>query len=387
MSLLTLTIYPNFLVTNNHKWRTRYANIGSHDRSSRLTNNKTSWSATSNGAAPLTKLIVPSCTLLNERSDYHVTRETDEATLELEKKRNLGFWLREWDSIDITNLCWFTGIHVLGASAPFMFDWGALWTAVGLAFMTGFGVTLGYHRLLSHRSFKIPRWLEYFFVYCGVHALQRDPIFWVSIHKNHHMHADTDRDPHTPTQGFWFSHMGWFFYNNYIASKCGESRSGEYTNVPELKAQWFYRFLQDTYFCHPIALATLLYLYGGLPYLAWGMGMRAVMVLHITFLVGSVNHLWGDRPWNTSDTSTNHWFSGLLALGDGWHNNHHAFPKSVQHGLEWWQLDLTWELIKFLEMVGVATDVKLPTEADKKKMALLCTNKTKKLTLGLDHDI
>ncbi|PWA44509.1 fatty acid desaturase, type 1, core [Artemisia annua] len=151
--------------------------------------------------------------------------------------------------------------------------------------------------------------------------------------------------------------MGWLCYNDYIIAKCGES-----SNVPELKVQWFYRFLHSTYFWHPSALAVLLYHYGGFPYLAWGL---------IAFVVQSVGHIWGERTWNTRDTSTNNRWTGMFALGEGWHNNHHAFPNSARHGLEWWQFDLTWELIKFLELVRLATDVKLPTEAEKKRMKTL----------------
>ncbi|KAF5819094.1 putative acyl-CoA desaturase [Helianthus annuus] len=290
---------------------------------------------------------------------------------ELEKRRRGGFWLREWRLVDVVNLCWITGIHVLAAFAPFVFDWGAVMVALGLALFTGIGMTLGYHRLLTHRSFKISKGLEYFFVYCGALAGQKDPISWVSTHKSHHRYAETDRDPHSPTEGFWFSHLGWFCYHDYIVAKCGE-----YTNVPELKAQWFYRFLNETYFLHPTILAVLLYLYGGFSYLVWGVGVRAVIVCHMTFVVRSVGHIWGERSWNTPDTSTNNWWTGILALGEGWHNNHHAFPNSARHGLEWWQLDLTWELIRFLQLIGLATDVKLPSESEKRRMVMLGSIKT-----------
>ncbi|GKB32455.1 fatty acid desaturase, type 1 protein [Tanacetum coccineum] len=292
----------------------------------------------------------------------------------LEKKLKRGFWLRKWNSVDLTYLFLVIESHVLAACSIFFFSWGALWVALVLAVITGTGVTLGYHRLLTHRSFKVAKWLEYFLVYCGSLASQRDPIFWVSVHKNHHKYVDTDKDPHTPKQGIWFSHMGWFLYTDYIAAKVGESRSGEYSNVPELKAQWFYRFLHSTHVWHHALLAILLYLHGGFSYLAWGMGTREVLVSHFTYFVNSVCHTWGERPWNTPDTSTNNWWVAMLSLGEGWHNNHHAFPRSAQHGMEWWQLDLTWELIKFLEMVGLATDVKLPTEADKERLKLHLDN-------------
>ncbi|XP_071700302.1 delta-9 acyl-lipid desaturase 2-like [Rutidosis leptorrhynchoides] len=293
--------------------------------------------------------------------------------LKLEKMRRGGFWFRRWSFVDMATFCWIMSIHVLAAWSPFVFDWGGFIVSMGLVLLTETDMTIGYHRLLTHRSFKVPKWLEYTFAYCGVLSGQKDPISWVSIHKKHHKYAETDRDPHSPTEGFWFSHIGWFCYNNYIVAKCGD-----YTNVPELKAQWFYRFLHNTYFWHPTALAMLLYIYGGFAYLAWGVGIQTVIVCHITFVVRSVGHVWGERSWNTPDNSTNNWWSGVLALGEGWHNNHHAFPNLARHGLERWQFDLAWEIIKFLELIGLATDVKQPTEADKTRMlALLAPNKLK----------
>ncbi|GJT65902.1 fatty acid desaturase, type 1 protein [Tanacetum coccineum] len=148
----------------------------------------------------------------------------------------------------------------------------------------------------------------------------------------------------------------------------GESRSGEYSNVPELKAQWFYRFLHSTYIWHKITHGILLYILGGFSYLAWGMGMGEVVINHSTYFLNSVCHTWGERPWNTSDTSTNNWWVAILTFGEGWHNNHHAFPKSARHGIEWWQFDVSWEIIKFLETIGLATDIKLPTKADKERL-------------------
>ncbi|KAI7754788.1 hypothetical protein M8C21_015928, partial [Ambrosia artemisiifolia] len=225
-------------------------------------------------------------------------------------KRKVVVMLKE------TNLCWLIGMFLLGSCAPFVYHPDAFRVSVVLSLLSGFGVTLGYHRLLTHRSFKVPKLVEYFFAYCGVHALQRDPIVWVRTHKLHHKHADTQMDPNAPTQGVWLSYLGWFLYNNYVATKKRQTpRScGEKSNVSELEAQGFYRFLNDTYFWHPTALATLLYLYGGFPYLAWGMGMR-ITILHLTtYIQNSVNHRWGERAWNTPDTSTNSWYVGVDAM-------------------------------------------------------------------------
>ncbi|KAL8226138.1 hypothetical protein R6Q57_018695 [Mikania cordata] len=395
MSLMPLTLSRHAsspITINDEKWRFRHRTTLQKENTTQIPSS--SFIATS--STKLNAVTRPIISQLNQTPN-HVTKAASAAataevlvsdttvtdtvtgtrqtlTSELEKKRNAGFWFRDWDMVDVTHLSLMIGKHALAVVAPFVVNWGALWVTVILTFFSGMGVTLGYHRLLTHRSFKLPKWLEYFFAYCGVHAGQRDPIFWVSVHKNHHKYSDTEKDPHSPREGFWFSHMGWFHYNDYLATKCGESKSGQYSNVPELKAQWFYRFLHDTYVWHTIGLGAVLYMLGGLPYLAWGMGMRAVLVNHFTFCATSVCHIWGNRPWKTRDTSTNNWWVALFTFGEGWHNNHHAFPSSACHGMEWWQLDMTWELIKFLEMVGLAKDIKLPSKAEKERMILACAN-------------
>nr|XP_043634783.1 acyl-CoA C20 Delta5-desaturase-like [Erigeron canadensis] len=306
-----------------------------------------------------------------------ITSADHDTKSEVEKLREAGFWFRKWDMFDLSHLLLLIVKHTLAVCSPFVLTWGAFWVTVILSFFSGMGITLCYHRVLTHRSLKLPKWLEYFFAYCGLHAGQRDPIFWVSVHKYHHKYTDTERDPHSPLEGFWFSHIGWFHYNEYLAVKFGESKIAEYANVPELKAQWFYRFLHDTYVFQIALLGAILYMLGGFPWLAWGMGMRAVMVNHFTFFAASICHRWGERPWNTLDTSTNNWWVAMLTFGEGWHNNHHAFPYSARHGMEWWQFDATWELIKFLEMLGLAKDVKLPSEAEIKRQTKLCAENPK----------
>ncbi|EYU21651.1 hypothetical protein ABFS82_09G091900 [Erythranthe guttata] len=279
------------------------------------------------------------------------------------RRRNI-YRGREWNSLDIATLGVVVVMHLLCFWAPLTFNRNAVSVALGLYVMTGlFGITLSFHRNLSHRSFKLPKWLEYFFAYCGVQALQGNPIDWVSTHRYHHQFCDSEKDPHSPIEGFWFSHMSWLFDTKAIAQRCGES-----SNVGDLEKQPFYKFLQTTYVFHPIALGALLYALGGFPYIVWGMGVRIVWVYHITWLVNSACHVWGKQAWNTGDLSRNNWWVAMLAFGEGWHNNHHAFEYSARHGLEWWQIDFTWYVIRLLLAVGLATDVKLPTTAQKKKM-------------------
>ncbi|XP_062089868.1 palmitoyl-monogalactosyldiacylglycerol delta-7 desaturase, chloroplastic-like [Humulus lupulus] len=273
---------------------------------------------------------------------------------------------RKWNSMDMSTAGVVLAMHLLSLFAPFHCNWAAFWVAIALYIVTGlFGITLSFHRNLSHRSFKLPKSLEYLFAYCGALALQGNPIDWVSTHRYHHQFCDSERDPHSPTEGFWFSHMSWLFDTNSVAQRCGGP-----TNVSELEKQTFYKFLQSTYIVHPIALGTLLYAFGGFPFLVWGMGVRVIWVYHITWLVNSACHVWGMQAWKTGDLSRNNWWVALLAFGEGWHNNHHAFEYSARHGLEWWQLDMTWYVVRLLQALGLATEVKLPTETQKQRMAL-----------------
>ncbi|KAL0342103.1 UNVERIFIED_CONTAM: Palmitoyl-monogalactosyldiacylglycerol delta-7 desaturase, chloroplastic [Sesamum calycinum] len=281
------------------------------------------------------------------------------------KRRRNVYRGRKWNSLDVATVGVVVAMHLLCVFAPFTFNWGAFWVAVGLYVITGLlGITLSFHRNLSHRSFKLPKWLEYLFAYCGVQALQGNPIDWVSTHRHHHQFCDSEKDPHSPLEGFWFSHMSWLFDTKAILERCGEPN-----NVGDLEKQPFYKFLQTTYIIHPLALGALLYAVGGFPYIVWGMGVRIVWVYHITWLVNSACHVWGNQAWNTGDLSRNNWWVAMLAFGEGWHNNHHAFEYSARHGLEWWQIDMTWYVVRLLQAIGLATDVKLPTTAQKQRMA------------------
>ncbi|GER48439.1 fatty acid desaturase 5 [Striga asiatica] len=526
----------------------------------------------------------------------------------VERKRDV-FGGRKWNSLDVATIGVVIAMHLLCVFAPFAFNWGALWVAVGLYVVTGLlGITLSFHRNLSHRSFKLPKWLEYLFAYCGVQALQicaaflgggaapaggrarlpsllccprpsvlpvifglpclcspakwrleeastlvvdrlamggvvarrsrlevsfspfsaqvlysrlsvrtedprvvplfpakfvrgflvlepvvdgdvgclcvgreegwgsdglselrarAAPLFrlvvldgrvqallssasgvrrarkalwqfrklspdlnyplistvlrwygpfglcapechfhypvgsftplgsvlgglltcpptfkllaaciqllavcnqlvaaFCTFVRYHHQFCDTEKDPHSPLEGFWFSHMSWLFDTNTVTERCGKPN-----NVGDLEKQPFYKFLQSTYIIHPLALGALLYALGGFPYIVWGMGVRIVWVYHITWLVNSACHVWGRQAWKTGDLSRNNWWVAVLAFGEGWHNNHHAFEYSARHGLEWWQIDMTWYVVGLLKDIGLATDVKLPAKAHKEKMA------------------
>ncbi|CAN0928115.1 Palmitoyl-monogalactosyldiacylglycerol delta-7 desaturase, chloroplastic [Linum grandiflorum] len=271
--------------------------------------------------------------------------------------------LNAYDKIAVTSVL---GAHLLAMYAPFCFSWDAFQLSASLYVITGlFGICFSYHRNLAHQSFKVPKWLEYLCAYCGAHALQGDPITWVSNHRFHHQYTDTERDPHSPIVGFWHSHMGWIFDSGTIREKCGNRH-----NVGDLKNQAFYRWIRRTYVFHPLALAILLYAIGGFPYIVWGIGVRVVGCYHATCFVNSACHVWGSRAWNTKDLSRNNWWVAVLTFGEGWHNNHHAFTYSARQGLEWWQIDMTWYSVKFLETLGFVYDVKLPSPVQIQKLAI-----------------
>jgi len=275
------------------------------------------------------------------------------------------FFGREWNATDLAYAGFLGGMHVLALAAPFTYSPAMVGLFFATYFVTGcLGITLSYHRQLSHRSFQTPKWLEYALAYCGILAVQGDPLEWVSSHRYHHLHTDTPLDPHSPYEGFWWSHMGWLLDNTAT-----NERVYNRANAADMEAQPFYTWVQKTYVWHVVAQFAALFALGGLPAVVWGGALRLCWVYHITWFVNSASHVWGNQTYNTGDLSRNNWWVGLLAFGEGWHNNHHAFEFSARHGLEWWQLDMTWMVIKTLETLGLASNVKLPSERQKARLA------------------
>jgi stearoyl-CoA desaturase (delta-9 desaturase) len=274
------------------------------------------------------------------------------------------YWKREWEPKDFLYAAVFGIVHFGACFAPFYFTWKAFACFfVGYVITGMLGITLSYHRQLAHLSFKSPKIVEYFLAYCGALALQSHPINWVSGHRHHHGATDTPNDVHSPKDGFWWSHAGW------LLDQKGTWMRVDKSNAEDLSKQWFYRFLQSTYPLHAIVMPiAALYYFGGLPCVFWGFFARVVWVWHITWAVNSVCHVWGFKDWNTSDISMNNWLLGILAFGEGWHNNHHAFETSCRHGLKWWQIDMTWYTVKVLEFFGLANSLKYPSEAKMRKL-------------------
>ena len=248
-------------------------------------------------------------------------------------------------------------IHLGALLAPFTFTWGAFWVFMVLQLATGLlGITLCFHRLLAHRSFQVPKWLEYALTICGSLAAQGGPIKWVSTHRVHHAFSDRPQDPHSPTKGFWWAHMLWLFpYDDMIDHPVKYTRF-----APDLARDRGHQIIEETYGLQTVLLGTILFALGGLPWLVWGLFFRIVFVWHITWLVNSAAHLWGYQSYNTNEGSRNNWWVALLSYGEGWHNNHHAYLHSAAHGLRWWEFDLTYLTIRALAWMKLATRIRLP---------------------------
>lgn len=244
-------------------------------------------------------------------------------------------------------------IGALFALLPSNFSWTAVGLALFLHWVTGgLGITLGWHRLVTHRSFQTPKWLEYLFVFCGTLSMQGGPIEWIGLHRHHHLHSDQELDHHNSGVGFWWSHMGWMLHE--IPAKAEVDRyTKDIANDP------VYQFLEKYFLPIQVVLGLILYTIGGWPFVVWGIFVRMVVVYHCTWFVNSATHKFGYRTYESGDRSTNCWWVALVTYGEGWHNNHHAFQYSARHGLKWWEIDLTWMTIRLLQALGLATKVKL----------------------------
>lgn len=246
--------------------------------------------------------------------------------------------------------------HVVAIAAVFTFSWSSLIVFLVLACIAGGpGIGVGYHRLLTHRGFQTPKWFEYVMVTLGALAMESGPIQWVATHRIHHAHTDEPGgDPHTPREGLWWSHVGWIIRG--VAQRHDQATLQRF--VPDLLKDRYYVWLSRYFYAPQIVLGAILFAFGGIPWVVWGVALRVTVGLHITWMVNSVTHVWGYRHFSTRDDSTNNWLIGLLAFGEGWHNNHHAFPTSARHGLAWYEFDFNWLVIRLFRAVGLARKVK-----------------------------
>jgi stearoyl-CoA desaturase (Delta-9 desaturase) len=242
-----------------------------------------------------------------------------------------------------------------------MVTWRDIALLLVLYVLTGLGITLGFHRMLAHRSFQARPAVRFCLIALGCIAGHTDPVRWASTHLEHHARSDRPDDPHSPSHGFFHAHFGWI-YDGIDAH-------------PEIYARWLLGdlmvlFFQRTFYGWAALGLAVPFALDGWRGLLWGGLVRLCLSHHITFCVNSVCHVFGRRPFDTGDRSTNQWLIGVLALGEGWHNNHHAFPHSAFHGLRWWQIDVSAYAIVLLEKLGLVSHVRrISPEAQAARLA------------------
>jgi fatty-acid desaturase len=269
--------------------------------------------------------------------------------------------------------------HAIAALAlfPWFFSWTGVALLLGGIFVFGvLGINLGYHRLITHRSFSCPLWFEHVLAIIGVGSLQFAPAFWTAVHRRHHHFADQEPDPHSPLAGFFWAHFGWLLVRPddmkpaLLTDRYARDvlRDPLYASLEKSKnwikiafAFWIALFAAGfgaALLEHARVPAALQF---GWSLLVWGGALRTVLVWHFTWSVNSVTHVWGYRNYETPDRSRNNPLIALLAGGEGWHNNHHADPGAARHGHRWWEIDLAWLTLRMLMLLGLATHVALPS--------------------------
>ena len=258
------------------------------------------------------------------------------------------------DRIDLGNSIPFFVVHALALAAPFVV--GISWKLVGLALLCYYArmaaTTIGYHRYFSHRTFKTSRVFQFLLAFAAQTSSQKGVLWWAAHHRDHHRYSDMPGDIHSPKQGFWRSHVTWILSRRYTGTD--EAKIKDFARYPEL------RWLNKYHLVPPVLFAVALSVVGGMPALFWGFFVSTVLLWHGTFLVNSLNHIWGSRRYATTDTSRNNAFIALFTMGEGWHNNHHHFMSSANQGFFWWEFDPSFYLIRLFEKLGLIHDVRTP---------------------------
>ena len=254
--------------------------------------------------------------------------------------------------------------HLGALTALFFFTWQRLLVmAIFYVLAINVGIGMCYHRLLTHRGYRVPKWVEYAMTVCATLALEGGPIFWVSTHRVHHQLSDQQGDPHTPKEGGWWAHTGWILFGEALHSQT--EVLARYS--PDLSRDRFHVWLSKYHWLpitvSGIAMLTLGWYFGGpvsgIAMVLWGVLLRVTLGLHATWLVNSATHMWGSRRFQTRDESRNSWWVALLTGGEGWHNNHHAHPVSARHGLRWYEFDPNFYGIWILARLGLAKKIQV----------------------------
>ena len=278
-------------------------------------------------------------------------------------------------TLDWVNIIGIGFYHLVAVLAffPWFFSWtGVILALLGTYFFCTVGINVFYHRFLTHKGFTCPKWLEYTMAVLAVCSFQDTPARWVAIHRRHHEHADDEPDPHTPVRSFLWAHVGWLLVKNPEYA-----RNGVFARyAKDVLRDPFYRKLENGLYYFGIIYVQFVLFFAagfaaswvaggtageaaqfGLSLLVWGVFVRTVINLHNTWAVNSVTHMWGYRNYETDEESRNNLIVGYASMGEGWHNNHHADPRSARHGHRWWELDITYLTIRLLGLVGLADKI------------------------------
>jgi fatty-acid desaturase len=246
--------------------------------------------------------------------------------------------------------------HLLAITALFYYDTSLFIIALVIWITShGLGLALGFHRLLTHRGFQTSKLMEYIITICGCLAMQGGHIKWIAIHRKHHQFTDKLGDPHSPRDGFMYSHLWWMIDGDH--SLASPEFLKEY--APDLCKDRVHVFLNRFWYLPSMVLAIGLFMWGGMTAVLWGIFVPVAFGLEFTWMVNSVCHYWGTRRFKTNDDSRNNWFVAILTWGEGWHNNHHNKPVRARHGLTWYEFDPAWWMIWLLSKVGLVKNIKL----------------------------
>jgi stearoyl-CoA desaturase (delta-9 desaturase) len=263
------------------------------------------------------------------------------------KKRDFG-WLVSlpFYAVHVTAV---VGVALMG------FSWSGVALALALYYVRMFGVTGGYHRYFSHRTYRTSRAFQFFLALLAQSSIQKGALWWAAHHRDHHKYSDTPKDPHSYRDyGFWYSHVGWILSS--------ETEETDYSRVSDLSRYPELRWLNNWHVVPGVALAVALFFIGGWHALLWGFFVSTTLLWHGTFTINSLSHIWGKRRYTTTDDSKNNPVLAIVTMGEGWHNNHHYYPRSVRQGFRWWQIDMTYYVLRALAVVGIVWDLHVPSQ-------------------------
>jgi stearoyl-CoA desaturase (delta-9 desaturase) len=266
------------------------------------------------------------------------------------------------------------------------FSWIALFSCLFLYVLRMFAITGFYHRYFSHRAFKTSRLFQFIMAVIGNASIQKGPLWWAAHHRDHHRYSDKLKDLHSPIQkGFWYSHIGWITVEGNLKTR--------HENVPDLCKYPELVLLDSFDWVIPLLYAGLIYLIGsylqhlwpegqtsGPQLLIWGGFLSSVLLFHATCTINSLSHVFGNQRYQTGDSSRNNFFLSLITLGEGWHNNHHHYPGSVRHGFFWWEIDMTFYILKLLECFGIVWDLHPVPQSVKRPTAIALSDYSRAMT-------